>query len=85
MFTGVFGLAVNLRFPKFDWNEEAQVVKNGVPVVLTMLVGILVPLGVGALGVYTGHVRTVMLCACAAGLVAACMIFERIIRGKIPV
>ena len=85
VFTGVFGLAVNLRFPKFDWNEEAQVVKNGVPVVLTMLVGILVPLGVGALGVYTGHVRTVMLCACAAGLVAACMIFERIIRGKIPV
>ncbi|MCD7843488.1 MAG: hypothetical protein LUG17_02535, partial [Clostridiales bacterium] len=29
-FTALLGVAVNLRFPRFDWTSEAQVVKQGV-------------------------------------------------------
>ena len=84
VFTGVFGLAMNLRFPRFDWNEEAQVVKNGIAVLLTMLVGILLPLGVGALGVGLGHVQAVILGACIAEAAAACLIWRRLICCRIP-
>lgn len=37
-FTGVLGLAENLRHPNFDWINEAQAVKSGVGVLFTMLI-----------------------------------------------
>lgn len=36
----VLGLACNLRFPNFTWDNEAQVVKQGAAVLVSMLVGI---------------------------------------------
>ena len=45
---GIVGLALNLRFPHFDWEREVEAVKNGLSVLLTILIGMLVPLGIGA-------------------------------------
>ncbi len=45
---GIVGLALNLRFPRFDWEREVEAVKNGLSVLLTILIGMLVPLGIGA-------------------------------------
>jgi len=84
MFTGVLGLAVNLRFPRFDWNEEAQVVKNGLPVLLTMLAGIFLPLGVGALGLYLGTVQAVLLAAGGLKLIITIALWRSICRAKMP-
>ena len=39
--TGEIGLIMNLRFPRFDWLSEAQPVKQGASVGLTMLLGML--------------------------------------------
>ena len=45
---GVVGLALNLRFPRLVWEREVEAVKNGLSVLLTILIGMLVPLGIGA-------------------------------------
>ena len=44
LFSGLLGLAENLRHPNFDWINETQAVKSGVSVMLTMFVlwGVLV-------------------------------------------
>ena len=36
MFTGIIGLIANLRFPILDWENEAQAVKTGMAVVISM-------------------------------------------------
>ena len=38
VFTGVLGLAENLRHPSLDWSNEAQAVKTGVGLLFTMLI-----------------------------------------------
>lgn len=38
-FTALFGVVINLQFPRFDWVSEAQVVKQGASVFVCMLVG----------------------------------------------
>ena len=39
LFTDVLGVWLNLRHPKLDWENEAQVVKRGLSVFLVMLIG----------------------------------------------
>jgi len=41
IFCIVFGLASNLWFPNFAWENEAQVVKQGASVLVSMLGGII--------------------------------------------
>lgn len=41
VFTIVFGLAANLWFPNFHWDNEAQVIKQGASVLISMLGGML--------------------------------------------
>ena len=61
VFSIVFGLACNLWFPKLNWDNEAQVIKQGAAVLVSMLVGmiaVLVP-AIVAVGLqldnYTGY------------------------------
>lgn len=57
----VLGLACNLKFPNFNWDNEAQVVKQGAAVLVSMLVGMIVVLVPAVLAVglqldnYTGY------------------------------
>lgn len=41
VFCIVLGLVCNLRFPNFNWDNEAQVVKQGAAVLVSMLVGVI--------------------------------------------
>lgn len=36
LFVGLFGLLMNLRHPRLDWTNEAQIIKNSVSVIVTM-------------------------------------------------
>ncbi|GCF93202.1 hypothetical protein NRIC_10930 [Enterococcus florum] len=40
LFMAVIGLKFNQMYPKFDWSNEQQVIKQGLPVFLTMLTGL---------------------------------------------
>ena len=48
LLTGAVGLALNLRFPRLDWEKDVEAVKQGASVLLTLLIGILVPIACGA-------------------------------------
>jgi len=37
VFGGLFGIAMNVQFPKFDWENEAKVIKQSASVIITML------------------------------------------------
>ena len=39
IFTGVCGLILNLMFPKFDYDNEIRVIKQSLPVFLSMMIG----------------------------------------------
>ena len=54
LLTGAVGLALNLRFPRLDWEKEVEAVKQGASVLLTLLIGMLAPLACGAAMVLWG-------------------------------
>ncbi len=74
----IFGLIMNLRFPKFDWINEAQPVKQGlaaflgmfVPMVVTIIVGVGVTAASAALAFVLGYSWILTL-----GMVALILIF----------
>lgn len=41
VFSGVVGIWINLKFPKFDWENETQVVKQGIGTLISMLISII--------------------------------------------
>ncbi len=49
LWVGITGLICNLSYPVFDWQNEAQVIKQGMAVLLTMLFSMLMLLAVAAL------------------------------------
>lgn len=81
---GVLGLLYNLLFPRFDWEKEMNVVKNSLSVTLTILTGMLLPVGVGALAIITGRAQVVMTLMCIAQTLAAGLIFFWLTRRKMP-
>ena len=49
-FISFFGLFLNMKFPRFDWKSEMEVVKQGIPTLLALLIGmVLGMLPVGAM------------------------------------
>jgi ABC-2 type transport system permease protein len=54
IFGAVFGLAINIRYPRFDWNNETELVKTSGSVAFTMLVGLLVALPPALAAFYLG-------------------------------
>lgn len=44
VFTAVFGMAVNVKFPSYDWSQEIQAVKNSASVLICVFTGILAAL-----------------------------------------
>lgn len=40
-FISVVGILLNIKYPNFDFNSDVEVVKRGIPVLLTMLLGII--------------------------------------------
>ena len=84
LMVGMCGLALNLRFPRFDWTQDVQAVKQGMSVLLTMLIGMLVPIGVGALAIWLCAAPAVLCAACAVQLAAAAAMWELLVRVRMP-
>ena len=84
LMVGMCGLALNLRFPRFDWTQDVQAVKNGLSVLLTMLTGMLVPIGVGALALWLCAAPVVLGAACAVQLAAAAALGALLLRARMP-
>ncbi|MGN0760052.1 MAG: hypothetical protein ACI4MU_12755 [Candidatus Ventricola sp.] len=84
LMNGVCGLVLNLHFPRFDWTQDTQAVKQGMSVLLAMLIGMLVPIGVGALGIWLGTVPVVLGVACAVQLAAAAGLWGLATRMRMP-
>lgn len=51
-FAAFLGLALNLRFPKLSWRNEAEPVKQSMSTFLAMTLGFLVPAGLAALYIF---------------------------------
>jgi len=45
LLAGVLGLWLNLAFPKFDWESETEIVKQGMPTMLNVFGGMFVTIG----------------------------------------
>ena len=39
VFISILGLVLGLQYPNFEWKSEMAVVKQGIPVIVTMLIG----------------------------------------------
>lgn len=44
IFSSVFGMYMNVKFPKYDWTHEQQAVKNSTSVFISVMAGMLLPL-----------------------------------------
>ena len=51
-FTGIFGIYLNYKFPKYDWKAEANVVKNSIPVLIITISSLLLGFAVCGLSVF---------------------------------
>ena len=84
LLTGTLGLTLNLRFPRFDWTQEVEAVKNGLSVLLTMFTGMLIPVGVGALAIWLGNAPVVLGAACAVQLAISGALWAMLVRARMP-
>ena len=51
-FTGIFGIYLNYKFPKYDWKTEAAVVKQGIPILIFTFGSMLLGFAAMALSVF---------------------------------
>ncbi len=65
LWVGNIGLICNLAHPVFDWQNEAQVVKQGMAVLLTMLFSSLMLLAVAILGFFASLISVWLMLAIA--------------------
>lgn len=79
LFTGLLGLAENLRHPNLDWINETQAVKSGASVILTMLIswGVMVVPVLGAVFLSDRVSMETIGLVFAALLAAACLLLYR--------
>ena len=83
-FSGVFSLMMNLCFPRFDWTQEVQVVKQGAAVLLSMLGGMLVQMAVGLGAVFSGQGMVVVSLAAAVQALLAGLGFVWMCHWRMP-
>lgn len=81
--SGAFGFILNVAKPKFDYENENQVVKQSMPVTVITLVGMLGALVIAGitlmLGVYLSSITAAIIFSAAALLLAICMLL--LLRG----
>ena len=81
IFTAYLGVAVNLRFPRFDWINEVTAIKSSMAVMLTMFIGmaaVAVPfvpyvIAFANMKLFIGPELYHLLCAVFFGAIAAIM------------
>ncbi len=65
-FTAVFGLKLNLTYPNFDWDSEIKVIKQGMPMMITVFVGIGITIVPAVLAFFWGEVVVYVVTAVLA-------------------
>ena len=82
--SGVYGLLLNIAFPKFDFDNEAQVVKQSMAVTINMFGGMIISAATVALGAFCafklGAAAAIVIMIC----VFACLISAAIAVLVIP-
>ena len=79
MFTAYTGLAANIKFPRMDWVNETIAVKQGASVMITLLGGIFLVMGLGALYFFVllDKVEPTVFLLCQSGLFTALALILR--------
>ena len=82
MFSSVFGLAVNLRFPVFDWDNEAVVVKQSTAALIGGMGGFLIMLLCAALILIVNSIPgwIIKLSLIAVLLTFSALIYRKLIK-----
>lgn len=76
-FAAVFGIYVNLKLPKLDWQNEAEVVKQSMASIISMFGAAVMPIAVIILAITVeGIGRTIVACSAAIPLILAVFILE---------
>jgi ABC-2 type transport system permease protein len=79
LLTAVLGLAINLRFPKYDWTREQQAVKQSASVMLSMLAGFAaVLLPVFLIFAFLQYAEIILVLATCAAALGAALLYRRI-------
>ena len=91
LFIAVLGVFVNLKFPRFDWDNEAMIVKRGASVGITMGIGyavtflpviaVMIPIFAGAAGdVVMSIMKISMITFPSALAIATILMYSNIVR-----
>ncbi|GHU92829.1 hypothetical protein FACS189479_02840 [Spirochaetia bacterium] len=79
LLTAVLGLAINLRFPKYDWTTEQQAVKQSASVILSMLAGFaVVLLPVFLILAFPQYAKIVLVLATVIAALGAVLLYGKI-------
>ena len=84
VFSILFGLFLNLRFPKMNWENEVEVVKQGPAVGLGIVAGVIILIfGIGAMVIKGAGVHLVNLGFTAVICVISYMLYRSIMNTKL--
>lgn len=84
LLVGEIGLMMGLCFPRFDWENETQVVKNGLATTLTILMAMVFPLVIGGLALWINDIGRVMMAVCAAYALMSVVLWRALCRMRMP-
>lgn len=81
LFTSFAGMALNLKYPNFEWNNELEVVKRGKPVGIMVVVGMAITMVPGFVMLFTGG-NSALQYIITAALAVICVILYRNVMTK---
>ncbi len=85
MFAAMFGIAMNNKFPNFNWSTEMQVIKQSTPVIassLVLLLSVLAP-SLAIIALPSVYQWALMLSTCAVLLIASGVMYYNITKEKV--
>lgn len=81
LFTSLAGMALNLKYPNFNWNNELEVVKRGKPISIMVVVGMAITMVPGFVMLFTGG-NSLLIYILTVALAIVCIILYRSIFTK---
>lgn len=78
-FIAIFGIFLNLKFPKYDWTTETQAVKQSIPVMIAVFGSMILGFAVILLGIFAGFWIVLALdILCLACTIACWLYFKNV-------
>ncbi|MDO4273346.1 MAG: hypothetical protein Q4D16_06745 [Eubacteriales bacterium] len=79
LFSSVFGMFANVKFPSYDWNHEQQAVKNSASVMISVLGGMLLPMIPLMISLrFPGYAQAISSAGAAAVLIIAGVCYRKL-------